>query len=192
MKPGGYLRCDGNRNERQSAARPAKISAAGIPEPGTLITADDIPAGEPDAAPYLLAAKRLGSDPAASQVIEDSPAGVQSGLAAGMQVLGLRTTYIHLDGPQWLVDSLTSLRLLRREPQLVCSRYVSATCRTGRRLNLRSISNRPRLARMSAGTCHDIRGLGGGSGMGSAEVMVRGLPGSRWRGSDGWAGESPD
>ncbi len=36
---------------------------------------------------FLHAAARMGFDPASTAVVEDSPAGVQAGLAAGMRVL---------------------------------------------------------------------------------------------------------
>ena len=50
---------------------------------------DEVPARKPDPAPYLRAADMLGVDAAACVVIEDSLAGVTSGLAAGMAVLGV-------------------------------------------------------------------------------------------------------
>ena len=42
---------------------------------------------------YLLAAKRLGVPPAQCVVFEDSPSGAAAGVAAGMRVIGIRTTY---------------------------------------------------------------------------------------------------
>src|SRR5262249_41901590 len=42
---------------------------------------------------YLLAAKLLGVDPASCLVFEDSHSGAAAGVAAGMRVIGLRTTY---------------------------------------------------------------------------------------------------
>ncbi|AZI58781.1 HAD family hydrolase [Nakamurella antarctica] len=76
----------------------ARLLAAGLPVPRTMITADDVTVGKPDPAPYLLGAERLGFHPARCLVVEDAPAGISSGLAAGCQVLGLRTTHDDLLG----------------------------------------------------------------------------------------------
>jgi HAD superfamily hydrolase (TIGR01509 family) len=53
------------------------------------ICGDEVPARKPDPAPYRQAMTALGVDPAGSVVIEDSLAGVTSGLAAGAGVLGV-------------------------------------------------------------------------------------------------------
>ena len=53
------------------------------------VCGDEVPARKPDPAPYRKAATALGVDPAACVVIEDSRAGVASGLAAGASVLGV-------------------------------------------------------------------------------------------------------
>lgn len=42
---------------------------------------------------YLLAARRLGADPHGCWVVEDAPAGVEAGLAAGCHVLAVTTTH---------------------------------------------------------------------------------------------------
>jgi sugar-phosphatase len=71
-----------------------RLKAAGLPaeRPETIVTADDVRRGKPDPEPYLLAAARLSADPADCTAIEDAPAGVQAGLAAGMRVVALTTT----------------------------------------------------------------------------------------------------
>lgn len=43
--------------------------------------------------PYLLGAERAGVDPARCLVVEDAPAGVRSGRAAGCKTLGLVTSH---------------------------------------------------------------------------------------------------
>ena len=48
--------------------------------------------GKPDPMCYLLAADDLGVPPGDCIVFEDSLAGVQAGLAAGMTVVGVATT----------------------------------------------------------------------------------------------------
>jgi len=45
---------------------------------------EDVPEGKPHPAGYLLAARRLGLQPAACAVLEDSPTGVRAAKAAGM------------------------------------------------------------------------------------------------------------
>lgn len=75
----------------------ARITAAGLPMPRHLVTADDVAVGKPDPAPYLKGAEILGFPPARCLVFEDAPAGVASALAAGATVLGLRTTHPELD-----------------------------------------------------------------------------------------------
>lgn len=54
-----------------------------------LVSGGDVSHPKPHPEPYLLAAKRLGVDPARCVAIEDSPAGVASAEAAGAQVLVL-------------------------------------------------------------------------------------------------------
>lgn len=59
----------------------------------TVVTGDDVKRGKPDPEPYLLAAERLGVNPAQCLVIEDSINGVKSGKAAGCRVVGLTTSF---------------------------------------------------------------------------------------------------
>lgn len=54
-----------------------------------IVTAEEVERAKPSPEPYLLAARRLGVDPADCVVIEDSPYGVEAGLAAGCAVLGV-------------------------------------------------------------------------------------------------------
>ncbi len=61
--------------------------------PATLVCADEITRGKPDPEPYLLGAERLGVAPADCVVLEDAPAGIAAGKAAGMTVIALRTTH---------------------------------------------------------------------------------------------------
>jgi HAD superfamily hydrolase (TIGR01509 family) len=53
------------------------------------VCGDEVPARKPDPAPYRQAMAALGVQPAGSVVVEDSVAGVTSGLAAGAAVLGV-------------------------------------------------------------------------------------------------------
>jgi len=71
----------------------ARLAAAGLPVPDVLVTADQVEHGKPAPDPYLLAAERLGVDPAACLVFEDAPAGIAAGRAAGMTVWAVTTTH---------------------------------------------------------------------------------------------------
>ncbi|MFF4281695.1 HAD family hydrolase [Streptomyces kronopolitis] len=70
----------------------ARLGQAGI-RPKNVIAADDISRGKPDPEPFLLAARRLGADPARCVVFEDAPVGLAAGRAAGMVTVALATTH---------------------------------------------------------------------------------------------------
>lgn len=70
----------------------ARLAEVGI-RPALLIAADDITRGKPDPEPFLLAAGKLGVDPARCVVFEDAPAGLAAGRAAGMTTVALATTH---------------------------------------------------------------------------------------------------
>lgn len=65
----------------------ARMAAAGVAVPSQCVFAEDIAKGKPDPEPYLLGAKKLGARPEDCVVLEDSAAGIESGLAAGMRVV---------------------------------------------------------------------------------------------------------
>ena len=67
----------------------ARLRAAGLPVPAVLIGAEAVALGKPDPAGYLAAAESLDARPERSLVIEDAPAGVAAGLAAGMRVIAV-------------------------------------------------------------------------------------------------------
>jgi mannitol-1-/sugar-/sorbitol-6-phosphatase len=71
----------------------ARLRAAGLPIPAVLVSSDGLKRGKPDPACFLIAARRLGIDPARCVVIEDAPAGITAGRAAGATVIALRTTH---------------------------------------------------------------------------------------------------
>jgi mannitol-1-/sugar-/sorbitol-6-phosphatase len=87
----------------------SRIKAAGLPLPRVLVTADDVCAGKPDPEPYLAAATRLGIDRSRALVVEDAVAGVESGRAAGMPVLGVLTSAETLSGVGYQVADLTEV-----------------------------------------------------------------------------------
>jgi HAD superfamily hydrolase (TIGR01509 family) len=67
----------------------ARLRAAGLPMPEVLIGGEAVSVSKPDPAGYLAAAEWLGIAPARAVVIEDAPAGVAAGLAAGMRVIAV-------------------------------------------------------------------------------------------------------
>lgn len=71
----------------------ARLNATGLPIPEVLITASDVAHGKPDPEPYLKGAAALARPGDEVFVIEDAPAGVQSGLSAGATVLAVTTSH---------------------------------------------------------------------------------------------------
>jgi sugar-phosphatase len=90
-----------------------RLTHAGLPLPKVLVTAEDVEHGKPDPQPYVAAAEALGVDPSRCLVIEDAPAGIAAGTAAGAIVLALTTTFAasELQGARYLAPSLTAVRL---------------------------------------------------------------------------------
>jgi len=76
-----------------SALAAARLHSAGLPEPAILVTADAVRRGKPAPDAYLVAAQALGAEPGDCVVIEDAPAGVRAGRAAGMTVWAVTTTH---------------------------------------------------------------------------------------------------
>jgi sugar-phosphatase len=71
---------------RREAA--ATLDRLGITECFSVtVTAEDYPVGKPDPSCYLLAARQVGADPAASVAFEDSTHGVAAARAAGLRVV---------------------------------------------------------------------------------------------------------
>ncbi|MFF4991040.1 HAD-IA family hydrolase [Streptosporangium saharense] len=93
-----------------------RLDLAGLPAPRVLVTADEIQRGKPDPEGYLSAADRLGVDPGACVVVEDAPAGVAAGRAAGMPVIGITTTFgrDRLEC-EWHIDHFDALRVRAAE-----------------------------------------------------------------------------
>lgn len=70
-----------------------RLAAARVPLPRTVVSGESVTRGKPDPEGYLLGARLLGRRPDECIVLEDAPAGIAAGLAAGMQVVGIATTY---------------------------------------------------------------------------------------------------
>jgi len=101
-----------------SCTRPlaeVRIRVAGLPRPKKLVTSEDVQRFKPDPDPYLKGAELLGFAPIDCMVVEDAPAGIRAGRAAGSRVLALRTTEVDellkAAGATWIVDDLSRLTL---------------------------------------------------------------------------------
>ncbi len=79
-----------------------------------LVTGEEVPAGKPDPAPYLAGAAALGLPAADCLVVEDAPAGIASGLAAGSRTLAVTTTVprTELRRADAVVTDLCAVRVL--------------------------------------------------------------------------------
>jgi beta-phosphoglucomutase-like phosphatase (HAD superfamily) len=91
-----------------------RIRAAGIPPPERFITAQDIVIGKPDPELYVKGAAFAPED---CVVVEDAPAGIRSGKAAGARIIAVQTTesndvLIEL-GADWIVKDCSFLALER-------------------------------------------------------------------------------
>lgn len=71
----------------------ARFDKHGLPHPSVFVDGDDVAQGKPSPEGYLKAARSLGVRPAACLVLEDAPAGVRAGKAAGMKVLAIASTH---------------------------------------------------------------------------------------------------
>jgi len=90
-----------------------RIAAAGLPRPKRMVTSTDVKNGKPDPEPYLKGAQTLGVPGAECVVIEDAPAGIRAGKAAGARVIAFRTTAddagLHEAGADWIVKDCSEL-----------------------------------------------------------------------------------
>jgi sugar-phosphatase len=104
-----------------SCTRPlaeVRIRAAGLPLPKKMITSNDIIHGKPHPEPYLKGASVLGFPAADCIVLEDVPAGVRAGKAAGARVIAFKTTVqesvLREAGADWILNNCADIRLLDR------------------------------------------------------------------------------
>jgi sugar-phosphatase len=96
-----------------------RIAAAGLPVPTVLVTSTDVARGKPDPEPYRKGADFLRLAPTDCVVVEDAPAGIRAGKAAGARVLALRTTSPDAEllaaGADWIVDDLSAVTFRRSQ-----------------------------------------------------------------------------
>lgn len=115
-----------------SSTRPlaeVRLRAAGLSIPGKLITSSDIKRGKPHPEPYLKAASVLGFRPGDCVVVEDVPAGVEAGRAAGARVIGFPTTFpadkLRSVGANWVIKNCSEMKLEAIAPELRISLHPS-------------------------------------------------------------------
>ncbi len=93
-----------------------RLRAAGLPVPPMMVTSTDITHGKPHPEPYLKAAGKLGIEAAECVVLEDAPAGIRSGKAAGARVIALQTMLdeaaLRSEGADWAVRNCADVRLV--------------------------------------------------------------------------------
>jgi len=85
----GIARCVASSGDHERIRR--GLRAAGLLErfpDAAIFSVEDVAHGKPAPDLFLHAAEQMGFDPATTVVVEDSVAGVQAGVAAGMRVLG--------------------------------------------------------------------------------------------------------
>ena len=90
------------------------VLAHGVGPFDLTIAGDEVTHGKPHPEPYLLAARRFGVDPRDCVVLEDSPAGIAAGHAAGCAVVAVPSVAGVVIAPaarQLVVDSLAGIDL---------------------------------------------------------------------------------
>jgi sugar-phosphatase len=109
-----------------SSTRPlaeVRLRTAGLPQPGLFLTSTDIVNGKPHPDPYAKAAARLGLSAAQCVVVEDVPAGIRAGKAAGSRVIACRTTVGEAElkhaGADWVVDNCSQISASSRDHALL-------------------------------------------------------------------------
>jgi len=99
-----------------SCTRPlaeVRLRAVGLPIPEKLITSSDVKNGKPHPEPYQKAAASLGFSASDCIVVEDAPAGVRAGKAAGARVIGFPTTMDRRElegaGANWIAENCAAV-----------------------------------------------------------------------------------
>jgi sugar-phosphatase len=91
-----------------------RLRAAGLPIPKTMITSSDVKNGKPAPEPYLKAAAMLNSAASGCVVVEDVPAGIRAGKAAGARVIAFTTTVesheLKTAGANWILQNCAQIR----------------------------------------------------------------------------------
>lgn len=108
-----------------SSTRPlaeTRLRAAGLPVPKLLVTSNDIKNGKPHPEPYLKGASVLGFSAAECVVVEDVPAGIRAGKAAGATVIAFRTTVkdseLRAAGADWVLNNCSEISFIKKNLDL--------------------------------------------------------------------------
>ena len=92
-----------------------RLKTSGLPRPEVFVTSSDITNGKPAPDPYLLGAEMLGFVAQDCVVVEDAPAGLRSGKAAGARAIALCTTMPSHElsdaGANWVVKDCSAISL---------------------------------------------------------------------------------
>jgi mannitol-1-/sugar-/sorbitol-6-phosphatase len=96
-----------------------RLRAAGLPAPKEFVTATDVVNGKPHPEPFLKAAKILGVPASDCVVVEDAPAGIRAGKAAGARVIAFPTTSEQRSlvdaGADWIVKDCSRISVAGAE-----------------------------------------------------------------------------
>jgi sugar-phosphatase len=109
-----------------SCTRPlaeVRLRAVGLPVPPRMVTSSDVQHGKPAPEPYLKAAALLGFPATDCVVVEDVPAGIESGKTAGAKVIALRTTVAEAEllaaGADYVVDNCSQISVVEASRLIV-------------------------------------------------------------------------
>jgi mannitol-1-/sugar-/sorbitol-6-phosphatase len=98
-----------------------RLRAAGLPVPARFITSSDVVKGKPHPEPFLKAAHLLGLEPRNCVVVEDAPAGIRAGKAAGARVIGFPSSIPEADlreaGADWIVQNCAAITIQHSQPK---------------------------------------------------------------------------
>ena len=99
-----------------------RLCAARLPAPAKFVTATDVVNGKPQPEPFLKAAEILGVAAGDCVVVEDAPAGILAGRAAGARVIGFPTTskrsLLLEAGADWIVKDCSGISVASAEEGL--------------------------------------------------------------------------
>jgi sugar-phosphatase len=108
-----------------------RLRVAGLPIPQKLVTSDDITHGKPHPEPYLKGAELVGLAAKDCVVLEDAPAGIRAGKAAGARVIALQTTerddLLRQAGADWIVADCSAVHVATASGDTEISLVLSGT-----------------------------------------------------------------
>ena len=105
----------------------ARLGAAGLPVPESIITGEEVSAGKPAPDCFILGAERLGFETAECIVFEDSVVGVEAAIAAGADLVVIASAQSQepFDG-RFSVDDYEQLEVAVARDRLLLRRRVFA------------------------------------------------------------------